>query len=53
MVEWDRGFTSSSLEYKLLVDERDMEEFRSEKSVKTGKVIIAHQTLGVMPLTRV
>ena len=38
MAVWDRGFSSSSLEYKLLVDEEDMEEFRSEKSVKTEKV---------------
>ena len=34
---WGRGF-SSSMEFQALALDEDMEEFRSEKSVKTGKV---------------
>lgn len=36
-MDWERGFSTSSPEF-LLLKEEDMEEFRSEKTVKGGKV---------------
>lgn len=38
MVEWDRGFTSSSPEYQQLQLDKDIEEFRSEKIIQNDKV---------------
>ena len=35
-MDWEGGFSTNSPEFLLL--DGDMEEFRSEKSVKTGKV---------------
>jgi len=35
-MDWEGGFSTSSPEFLML--DGDMEEFRSEKSVKTGKV---------------
>ena len=36
-MDWDCGFSASSYQ-QFMLDEGEMEEFRSEKSVKTGKV---------------
>ena len=35
---WDRHFATGSPGFQVPADEDDIEEFRSEKSVKTGKV---------------
>ena len=36
-MDWDCGFSASSYQ-QFMLDEGEMEEFRSEKSVKAGKV---------------
>lgn len=36
-MDWDCGFSASSYQ-QFMMDEGEMEEFRSEKSVKAGKV---------------
>lgn len=38
MMDWDCGFSTSNYQ-QFMLDEGEMEEFRSEKSVKAGKVI--------------
>lgn len=37
-MNWDLGFSANSPEFLLLEKPEDMEEFRSEKTVKGGKV---------------
>lgn len=37
-MNWDLGFSPNSPEFLLLEKPEDMEEFRSEKTVKGGKV---------------